>query len=206
MAVYQITNKQLLDNYAVITLLAMHEINIGDQITIAGVGAPFNGTFTVWDLPEYEFIGVNEQGEFLYNGANPIQWQILYPCTGDNVDLVASGGTVTHTPVCTWIDGQDIADWVGITYASDATFLDACAGAANQFCYRRRAESGNFDSLTVVPGSDVQMGTVMYGGALYRQRGSIDQFASFTEMGTAPVVGLSPVIKQLLGLGAHSVG
>jgi hypothetical protein len=46
----------------------------------------------------------------------------------------------------------------------------------------------------------------MYGGALYRQRGAIDQFASFTEMGTAPVVGLSPVIKQLLGLGAHSVG
>ena len=206
MAVYQITNKQLLDNYAVVTLLAMHEINIGDSITIAGVGSPFNGTFTVWEVPEYEFIGVNNQGELLFNGSNPIANQILYPCTGSNVDLVAASGTLTHTPVCTWITGTDIADWVGITYASDATFLDACATASNQFCYRRRAESGNFDSLTVVPGGDAKLGTIMYGGALYRQRGSIDQFASFTEMGTAPVVGLSPVIKQLLGLGAHSVG
>lgn len=206
MAVYQITNKQLLDNYAVVTLLAMHEINIGDSVTIAGVGAPFNGTFTVWDVPEYEFTGVNGEGELMFNGAYPIANQILYPCTGANVSMVASSGTLTHTPVCTWIDGQDIADWVGITYASDATFLDSCASASNQFCYRRRAESGNFDSLTVVPGSDVQLGTVMYGGALYRQRGAIDQFASFTEMGTAPVVGLSPVIKQLLGLGSHSVG
>ena len=206
MAVYQITNKQLLQNYAVITLLAMHDINIGDTITVAGVGAPFNGTFTVWDLPEYEYIGIDPEGHLLFDGANPIQWQILYKATGDDVVMQAATGTVTFTPVCTWIDGQDIADWVGITYASDATFLDACAGAANQFCYRRRAESGNFDSLTVVPGSDVQLGTTMYGGALYRQRGAIDQFASFTEMGTAPVVGLSPVIKQLLGLGSHSVG
>jgi hypothetical protein len=40
----------------------------------------------------------------------------------------------------------------------------------------------------------------MWGGALYRARGSIDTFASFTEMGTAPTVGLSPMIKQLLGI------
>jgi hypothetical protein len=40
----------------------------------------------------------------------------------------------------------------------------------------------------------------MYGGALYRQRGSIDQFASFDPMSTASVVGLSPIIKQLLGI------
>jgi hypothetical protein len=205
-AVYQITNKQLLDNYAVVTLLAVHDINIGDSVTIAGVGSPFNGTFTVWEVPEYEFIGVNNQGELMYNGSNPIANQILYKCTGSNVDLVAASGTLTFTATCTWITGTDIADWVGITYASDSAYLDACASASNQFCYRRRAESGNFDSLTVVPGGDAKLGTIMYGGALYRQRGAIDQFASFTEMGTAPVVGLSPVIKQLLGLGAHSVG
>ena len=45
----------------------------------------------------------------------------------------------------------------------------------------------------------------MYGGALYRQRGAIDQFASFTEMGTAPTVGLSPLIKQLLGISRPQV-
>jgi hypothetical protein len=40
----------------------------------------------------------------------------------------------------------------------------------------------------------------MYAGALYRQRGAIDQFASFSDMGTATVSGLSPLIKQLAGI------
>ncbi len=54
--------------------------------------------------------------------------------------------------------------------------------------------------MTTSPSGDVTLGTIMYGGALYRQRGSIDTFASFTEMGTAPTTGLSPLIKQLLGI------
>jgi len=40
----------------------------------------------------------------------------------------------------------------------------------------------------------------MYAAALYRQRGSIDQFASFSDMTTAPTTGLSPIIKQLAGI------
>jgi len=51
-----------------------------------------------------------------------------------------------------------------------------------------------------VPSQDVKLGTIMYGGALYRQRGSIDQFASFDQMGTTSVVGLAPIVKQLLGI------
>jgi hypothetical protein len=35
---------------------------------------------------------------------------------------------------------------------------------------------------------------------LYRQRGSIDSFASFDGMGGGPVTGLNGVIKQLLGI------
>ena len=206
MAVYTVTNKFLLDNYAVLTVLVPFDGEVGSTITVASVGTPFNGTFTVVALPEYQFIGVSDQGELLYNGANPMPNQILYACTGSNVDLVAASGTVTYTPVCTWITGQNIADWVGVTYALDNTFLDQCASAANQFCWRRRQESGKLqDSLTTVPSGDVKLGTIMYGGSLYRQRGSIDQFASFSEMGTAPVPGLSPIIKQLLEIGAHAV-
>ena len=207
MATYTVTNKQLLDNFAVVQLLVPFDGEIGSTITVSGVGVPFNGTFVVRDLPQYEFIGIDDQGELLYNGSNPIANQILYPCTGADVDLVAASGTVTYTPVCTWITGQQIADWLNILYASDQTFLDQCASAANQFCWRRRQESGKLqDSLTTVPSGDVALGTIMYGGALYRQRGSIDAFASFSEMGgTAPVVGLSPIIKQLLEIGAHAV-
>jgi hypothetical protein len=61
-------------------------------------------------------------------------------------------------------------------------------------------EAGYVDSLTNVPSQDVKLGTIMYGGALYRQRGSMDSFASFQSMGTAPVTGLNGMIRQLLGI------
>jgi hypothetical protein len=61
-------------------------------------------------------------------------------------------------------------------------------------------ESGYIDSLTTVPSQDVLLGTQMYGGALYRQRGSIDQFSSFQSMGVTPVSGLNGMIRQLLGI------
>lgn len=206
MAVYQITNKFLLDNYAIVTTLLDPDLLVGGSITVAGVDSTFNGTYTIYAIPEYEFIGVNDQGELLFNGANPMANQVMYQKTADNVDLVAATGTLTYNPVCTWVTGSEVADWLGVVYASDATFLDGCAAASNQFCWRRRQESNYLaDSLTTVPSQDVRMGTIMMGGAIYRQRGAIDSFASFTEMGTAPVVGLSPIIKQLLGLGAHAV-
>ena len=207
MAVYSVTNKMLLDNYAVLTVLLPFDGEVGSTITVAGVDATFNGTFTVWALPQYEFIGVDDQGELLYNGANPVPNQILYAKTAANVLLQAASGTVTYTPTCTWITGQDVADWVGVVYASDQTFLDQCAAASNQFCWRRRQESNKLqDSLTTVPSGDVKLGTIMYGGALYRSKGSVDAFAGFNEMGGAlPVVGLSPIIKQLLEIGAHAV-
>ena len=208
MAVFPVTNKFRLDGYAVLQLLVEADMLVGRTITVAGVDATFNGTQTIIALPEYEFIGVSDEGELIYNGANPIPNQVLYANAGDDVDLVAATGTVTYTPVCTWIDGTDVQAWLGLgtVTTEEADFLDQCAAASNQFCWRRRQESNYFtDSLTTSPSEDVTLGTIMYAGALYRQRGSIDQFASFTEMGTAPVNGLSPIIKQLLGLGAHAV-
>lgn len=206
MAVYQITNKQLLDNYAVVTLLLEPDMQVGSSITIAGVDSTFNGSYTIFDLPQYLFMGVNAQGELVFNGAVPVANQVMYAKTADDVQLVAATGTLTYNPVCTWITGTQVADWLAIAYAADSAFLDQCAAASNQFCWRRRSESGNLqDSLTTVPSQDVALGTIMYAGSLYRQRGSMDQFASFSEMGTAPVTGLSPIIKQLLGLGAHAV-
>lgn len=208
MAVYSVTNKMLLDNYAVLTVLVPFDGEVGSTITVAGVDATFNGTYTVWALPQYEFIGVDDQGELIYNGANPVPNQILYAKTAADVLLQAASGTVTYTPTCTWITGQNVADWVGVTYALDSDFLDQCASAASQFCWRRRQESGKLqDSLTTAPSADVKLGTVMYGGALYRAKGSVDAYASFNEMGaTMPTIGLSPVIKQLLEIGAHAVG
>lgn len=202
MATYTVTHKQLIDNYAVLQLLTPSEIAVGQSITVSSVGAPFNGTFTVVALPEYLYVGTDSEGDLDYDPFTPIPNQVLFACTGSNVDRGAATGSVAYAPVCTWITANDISDWlyVATATAADQSFLTICAAAANQFAYRRRQESNYFDSLTVVPSQDVKLGTVMYGGALYRQRGSVDAFSSFNEMGSQPPVALSAMVKQLLGI------
>jgi len=202
MAAYTVTFKQLIDNYAVLQTLTPNEVEVGRTITVTSVGAPFNGTFTVYALPQYLYVGTDTEGDLRFDVDTPVPNQILFACTADNVDRTAATGTVTFTPVCTWITATQIEDWLGIgtATAADTTFLTQCASAVNQMAWRRRFEAGYFDSLTTSPSADVTLGTIMWGGALYRARGSIDTFASFTEMGTAPTVGLSPMIKQLLGI------
>jgi hypothetical protein len=207
MATYTVTNKYLVDNYAVLQLLTPNEIAVGQSITVAGVDATFNGSASVVALPQHLFIGVDTEGDLLFDYQIPIQNQVLFAKTADDVERTAASGTITYAPVCTWITAGNIEDWLGIgtASASDTTFLTQCAAAANAFCYRRRQEAGYVDSLTTSPSGDVTLGTIQYGGALYRQRGSIDTFASFSEMGTAPTTGLSPIIKQLLGISRPQV-
>jgi len=202
MAVYTVTFKQLIDGYAVLQTLTPNEIEVGRSITVATVGAPFNGTFTVYALPQYEYVGLDGEGNLLYNVDIAVPNQVLFAVTGSDVDRTAATGTITFTVTCTWITAAQIEDWLGIGTASalDTAFLTTCASAANQFAFRRRYEAGYFDSATTSPSGDVTLGTIMLGGAYYRARGSIDTFASFNEMGTAPTVGMSPMIKQLLGI------
>jgi hypothetical protein len=209
MATYNITSKLLIDNYAVLQTLENNEIAVGQSITVASLGSPFNGTFTVLDLPEHEFIGIDSTTGFpMFNEFVQRQNQVLFACTSaDVLYTFTTVGTITYAPVCTWITANDIADWLYLSTATaaDQTFLTICAAASNQFAYRRRQESGYFDSLTTVPSQDVKLGTVMYGGALYRQRGSVDTFASFNEMGSAPPMALSAIVQQLLGISRPQV-
>jgi len=202
MAVYTVTFKQLIDGYAVLQTLTPNEIEVGRSITVATVGAPFNGTFTVYALPQYEYVGLDGEGNLLYNVDIAVPNQVLFAVAGSDVDRTAATGTITFTVTCTWVTAAQIEDWLGIGTASalDTAFLTTCASAANQFAFRRRYEAGYFDSATTSPSGDVTLGTIMLGGAYYRARGSIDTFASFNEMGTAPTVGMSPMIKQLLGI------
>jgi hypothetical protein len=202
MAAYTVTFKQLQDNYAVLQTLTPNELEVGRSIVVTSVGAPFNGTFTVYALPQYLYIGTDTEGNLLFDIDTPVPNQVLFAVTGSDVDRTAATGTITFTVTCTWITAAQIEDWLGIGTATalDAAFLTSCASAANAFAFRRRVEAGYFDSATTSPSGDVTLGTIMLGGAYYRARGSIDTFASFNEMGTAPVVGMSPMIKQLLGI------
>jgi hypothetical protein len=204
MATYTVTNKYLLSDYAVLQLLTPSEIAVGQSITVAGVDATFNGTYTVRALPQYLFLGVDTQGDLLYDYQVPIADQVLYAKTADDVERTAASGTVSYDPVCTWVTASQVMTYLGITITNpsdDYTLLTQSVSAGNQFCYRRRQESGYIDSLTTSPGGDATLGTLMYCAALWRSRGSIEAtYATFDGMGSAPQQSLTPIVKQLLGI------
>jgi len=204
MATYTVTFKQLLDNYAVLQTLTDTEIEVGQSITVSAIGAPFNGTFVVYAMPKYEYIGIDTEGDLLFDANVSIPNQVLFACTGTDVGRIASAGTITYTQDCTWISIAQLVTYLGVEILSpsdDYTLATQARNAANDFCYRRRQESGYFDSLTTSPGHDVTLGTLMYAAALWRARGSVqDTFATFDGMGTASVSAMTPIIKQLLGI------
>ena len=207
MATYTLQYGVIIDGYVTVTTLTPNEVVVGASITVAGAGAAYNGSKTVYALPQYLPINVDSDGIIEFDTSYPLANAIMWADTQTAENLNAISGTVAYSPTCTWITYTQIQDWLGITLAGGAetAFLTQCAAAANAFCYRRRQESGYIDALGTSPSGDVTLGTIMYGGAIYRQRGAIDQFASFTEMGTAPTVGLSPLIKQLLGISRPQV-
>lgn len=204
MATYSVTNKYLIDNFAVLQLLTPSEIAVGQSITVASVDATFNGTYTVRALPQYLYIGVDTQGDLLYDFQVPIADQVLYAKTATDVERTAASGTVSYSPTCTWVSAADVMTYLGITITNpsdDYTLLTQSVSAGNQFCYRRRQESGYIDSLTTSPGGDATLGTLMYCAALWRSRGSIEAtYATFDGMGSAPQQSLTPIVKQLLGI------
>jgi hypothetical protein len=204
MATYTVTNKYLIDNFAVLQLLTPSEIAVGSSITVAGVDATFNGTYTVRALPQYLFLGIDTQGDLLYDYQIPIADQVLYAKTASDVERTAASGTVANDPVCTWVTAAQVMSYLGITIANpsdDYTLLTQSVSAGNQFAYRRRQESGYIDSLTTSPGGDATLGTLMYCAALWRSRGSIEAtYATFDGMGSAPQQSLTPIVKQLLGI------
>jgi hypothetical protein len=210
MAVYSVQQKYLTDNYAVVVLLTNADpLEVGQSVSIAGVDATFNGTYTVVALPQYYYTGVDEQGFFTYDIEIPIQNQVLYARVADNVNIVAATGTLTTTPTCTWIttDSQ-VEDWLGIgtATAADQAFITQCRLASNEFCYRRRVEAGyQNESLTTVPNASVLLGAIAYAGFLYRQRGAVTDFAGFDGLAAGGSMGLSPMIKQLLGIDRPAV-
>ena len=203
MTIYTVTSKQLLNDYAVLQTLENASFEIGQTSTVDDVGGDFDGEVVVYALPQYLYLGTDGNGFPMFNPNIPLNNQVMYVAVGDAVGRAPSTGTIEFDPVCEWIDDQDILDWLGILVASaeDAAFVVICAEAANAFCSLRRFENGYFDQLSTVPSSAVKLGTTMYGGALYRQRGSAGQdFATFDGMGQGSTNGLSPIVKQLLGI------
>ena len=204
MATITVTHKQLRSNYAVLQTLTPAEFEVGDSIVVATVGVQFNGTKIVYALPQFLFLGIDSEGDLLFDYNIPIPNQVLFAETSDDIERTAATGTITYAPVCTWVSAAEVMTYLGITIANpsdDYTLLTQSVSAGNQFCYRRRQESGYTDSLTTSPGGDATLGTLMYCAALWRSRGSIENtYATFDGMGTATQQSLTQIVKQLLGI------
>ena len=211
MATYLTASKQLLNNYACISTLEPTDIQVGDTIVVASIGAPFNGTFTVLSCPQYEYTGTDSTtGEWLFNETVPRANQVLYACTGDAVQYAAFyTGQISFTPTCTWVTVANLVTYLGVSITNpsdDYTLATQAVSAGNQFCSRRRAEAGYNDSLSTSPSGDVTLGVIMYCAALWRSRGSLENvFASFDNMGAAPQQSMTPIVKQLLGIDRPAV-
>lgn len=209
MATFSITHLQVTDDHMVIQTLEGTEIGTGQSVTVNSVGAIYNGSYTVLDVPIYRFMGVDDDGDFIFDADELLANQLLMYLATDDVARYALqpfGGLVWNQ-TCTWINNQKVIDWLGVASATsnDTAFITNCVAAANAYAYRRRREAGYFDSLNTAPGGDVELGTTMFAAALYRERGSVDSFASFEQMGTPVPFGSHGQINRLLGINRSQV-
>jgi hypothetical protein len=103
--------------------------------------------------------------------------------------------------VTAWVDSSDVAAALGGVTANDEEYLDRCTAAANEWAFRRRHQAGYRDDSNTSPGPDASMGVTMYAVALFRERGSVDSFASFEEFSTGvlPQATFGQVLR-LLGI------
>jgi len=204
MATFTVTHHQRLDNVAVVQTLESTDITIGQQITLSGLGHSLNGTQTVFAVPTNLFAGVDEEGDYLYNSDVVIPNQLLFQDVGDDLDRSAADpvGSLVWTQTCTWITVADLTEFLGISgaTANDTAFMTSSVNASNAWSFKRRVQAGYHDSLTTVPDAAVKAGVVLMAASLYRERGSIDSFASFQDMSISAPVASMGRINQLLGI------
>ena len=209
MATFSITHRMRLSNVAVIQTLTATDVTVGQSVTVAGVGDGLDGTFTVVAVPTALLTDITDEGDFVYDYDVIIPNQILYLDAGSDVDRdsINPFGTLTWTPVCTWITSSNVTEFLGISAATanDTAFIATCVTAANAWAYRKRQEAGYRDSLTTSPGGDITLGTTLYAASLYRERGSIDSFQSFDAMSTTNSAMSLGRIHQLLGVNRSQV-
>lgn len=208
MAVATVTYSRRVDNYAAVQTLTDLEVQVGDSVTIAGTTGSFNATATIVSTEPYYLDGVDDEGYLVFDYGDPRPNQIVYANSGTDAEYGPNTGTVTYTVTVSWIVAADVLAWLGIdtATANDTAFVTTCVNASNAWCYRKRREAGYIDSASTVPSADVKLGATMYAATLYRERGSVDSFASFDSMaiGASPSATLGRIM-QLLGCGRAQV-
>jgi hypothetical protein len=207
MATYDLAFHTRLDGYAVLQTLVETGIQVGDSVVIANADHGFSTTAKVVSTQDFEFIGVSEEGDLLFDSDVIRLYQFLYVNAGTDYERSIATGTVTFTPSVSWINAADVTSWLGIDVATanDTAFITVCVNAANNYIFRKRREAGYTDSQSTVPGADIKLGTIMYAATLYRERGSADSFASFDSMSSIPIPSTMGRIMALIGCGRPQV-
>jgi len=210
MTTFEIIQSSRVDGYGVVqTLEPIASIPLGSPVNIVGSSRGLDGNQqTVWSLVDYELIRVETNGTLVFDYDVPRPQQLIFPNAGDDLEYGVDEGEIRWEPEATWITSDDVTEWLGIAAATanDTAFIATCVAAANTYCYRARHEAGYHDDADAVPDASVSLGTVMYAATLYRERGSVDSFASFDQMGGAVPFGTMSRIKQLLGVGRPQIG
>ena len=210
MTTFQIIQSSRVDGYGVVqSLEPIASIPLGSPVNIVGSTRGLDGNSqTVWSLVDYELIRVDADGTLVFDYDVPRPQQLIFPNAGSDLAYGVDSGEIRWEPEASWITSADVTEWLGIAAATanDTAFIATCVSAANTYCYRIRHEAGYHDDSDTVPDSAVKMGTVMYASTIYRERGSVDSFASFDQMGGAVPFGTMSRIKQLLGVGRPQIG
>ena len=205
-----ITHVMRLDDVAVVQTLEEQDVQVGRNLTVAGLDTytTLNGTFQLLARPQYELIGVDDEGDYIFDTNQPHPNQLLFSDAGDDIERTTDTvGTVTYSLTVAWIDNDALLDWLGIDTASanDTTMVTNAVNAANWWAYNRRKAAGHYDSVATAPNDSAKLGTTMYAGSLYRTRGVVDQYATFDQMGANPPVAGFGQIMQLLGINRPQV-
>ena len=207
MATYDLAFHTRLDGYAVLQTLVETGIQVGDSVVIAGADHGFSGTHKIVSTQDFEFIGVSEEGDLLFDSDVIRLYQFLYVNAGADYERSIATGTVTFTPSISWCTNAMVLEFLGIDVATanDTAFITTCVAAANSYIYRKRREAGYTDSQSTVPDASVKLGTILYASTLYRERGSADSFASFDAMSSIPIPSTMGRIMALIGCGRPQV-
>ena len=207
MAVFNLAFHARLDNYAILQTFVDTDIQPQDSVVVAGAQHGFSGTQTVISTEPYEFIGLSEEGDLLFDYQVIIPNQFIYVSAGDDLERSIATGTVTFTPSPSWITSADVTSWLGIEVATanDTAFIAVCVSAANSWAFRKRREAGYTDSLSSAPDGAAKLGTIQYAAIQYRNRGAVDGYSSFDSMNIgSPTMSLGQIM-QLLGCGKPQV-
>jgi hypothetical protein len=179
----RVTNASLVAGVHTLTLSDVDGLEVGYPIRVAGVSLDrYDGNHTIATLN---------------TTAKTITW------TQGNQNLASAAVTGIVDVRVLWVDVEDVLGYLGVEPASEAdeAYLESAVEAGNEWCFDRRRISNYDDLPNAVPSQSVKFGTVLMCAGLYRERGSVESFQSFSEF-SAPVTiggGLGQ-IQRLLGV------